>query len=78
MPRRRAASYIFGLCPWWGLWRNRSEGLSPYHGRSPGIIWLLSRGIATAAHPAAKPNGPLSDWPVALCSDIQRAFGRVL
>ncbi len=37
------------LLPFWamplcGLWPNRSEGLSPDQGHSPGIIWLLSAG----------------------------------
>ena len=44
MPRRRGAFYIFGLCPWCDLWPNKSEGLSPDQGHSPGIIWLLSAG----------------------------------
>jgi hypothetical protein len=26
---------IFGLCPWCGLWPNKSEGLSPDQGHSP-------------------------------------------
>jgi NAD(P)-dependent dehydrogenase (short-subunit alcohol dehydrogenase family) len=28
-------SDIFGLCPWCGLWPNKSEGLSPDQGHSP-------------------------------------------
>jgi len=44
MPRRRGAFFTFGLCPWCGLWPNKSEGLSPDQGHSPEIIWLLSAG----------------------------------
>jgi hypothetical protein len=44
MPRRRGAFYTFGLCSWCGLWRNKSEGLTPDQGHSPGLIWLLSAG----------------------------------
>ena len=44
MPRRRGAFYIFGLCPWFGLWPNKFEGLRPDQGQSPGMIWLLSAG----------------------------------
>ena len=44
MPRRRGAFYIFGLCPWCGLWPNKSKGLSPDQGHSPKSIGLLSAG----------------------------------
>jgi hypothetical protein len=44
MPRRIGAFYIFGLCPWCGLWPNKFEGLSPDQGISPEIIWPLSAG----------------------------------
>jgi len=46
MPRRSSPFYILGLCPWCGLWPNKSEGLSPDQGRSPEIIWLLSAGLS--------------------------------
>src|SRR6266850_7041850 len=29
LPRRRDAFYIFGLCPWCGLWPNKPQGHSP-------------------------------------------------
>ncbi len=44
MPRRRGAFYIFGLCPWCGLWPNEYEGLSPNQGHSPGINLALVAG----------------------------------
>ena len=44
LPRARGAYYIFGLCPRCGLWPNKSEGLSPNQGRSPGNNLLLTAG----------------------------------
>jgi len=44
MRRRRGCFYTFGLCPWCGLWPNRSEGSARNQGRSPEIIWSVSAG----------------------------------
>ena len=58
MPRRRGAFYIFGLGPWCGLWPNKSEGLSPNQGHSPGNNLLLSAGHSHRRTSGGKAEAP--------------------
>jgi len=62
VPRRRGLS-TFGLCPWCGLWPNKTQGHSPNQGQSPGINLAAVRGHSHRRTSGGKAEAtPTSDF----------------